>query len=67
MFSSQDLKVILVSKHPLGQFLQVDATENEDFDAESPIRDRVVLFGCCCALEQCINLGHIGLRKTLDH
>lgn len=42
VFSSQDLKVILVSKHPLGQFLQVDATENEDFDAESPIADQEI-------------------------
>lgn len=42
VFSSQDLKVILVSKHPLDQFLQVDATENEDFDAESPIADQEI-------------------------
>lgn len=44
VFSSQDLTVILVSKHPLDQFLHLDATENEDLDAESPIADKEIIY-----------------------
>ena len=69
-------RIFVVFKHPLGQFLQVDATENEDFDAESPIPwsrnqgQSCIIWMLLCrlnSLEHCINLGHIGLRKTLDH